>query len=126
MKKRHTSSHDLNARHVPDRDGSGEGDRPDNSFEGQCQMRRDHPSARDRFWSQVSPTGERPQSALNLRIALAIFGLVVCGVFAALAAATDLPVLAAVMGVLALIAVIDLVVVIRRRAKRSDGHSLFG
>ncbi|WP_220449278.1 DUF6343 family protein [Nonomuraea mesophila] len=89
-------------------------------------MDRHHPSVRDRFWSVVSPTSERPQSALNLRIVLATFGLVICTVFAVLAATADLPVPAVIMAVLAVIAAIDLVVVIRRRIKRGNGHSLFG
>ena len=83
-------------------------------------------SVRDRFWSIVSPTTERPQSALNLRIVLACFGLLACGAFAVLAIVADLPVLAIIMAALALIAVVDLVVVIRRRSKRGNGHSLFG
>ncbi|WP_344981225.1 DUF6343 family protein [Streptosporangium fragile] len=83
-------------------------------------------SAGDRLWSRISPTGERLESALNLRIALAVFGLVVCGAFAVLAGAARLTGLAIVMAVLAFIAVVDLVVVIRRRIERGDGHSLFG
>jgi hypothetical protein len=82
--------------------------------------------AGDRFWSVFSPTGERPRSALNLRIALAAFGLVICGVFAALAFMAGLTVPAIALAVLALVAAIDLAVVIRRRVMRGDGHSLFG
>ncbi|MFC0860963.1 DUF6343 family protein [Sphaerimonospora cavernae] len=88
-------------------------------------VHQDRGSARDRFWSVFSPTSEPPRSALNLRIALAAFGLVVCVLFAALAVAAGLTVLAIGLAGLALIAVVDLVVVIRRRARRGDGHSLF-
>ncbi|GAA4585929.1 hypothetical protein GCM10023194_30240 [Planotetraspora phitsanulokensis] len=95
---------------------SGTGDGRQESREG----------VRDKFWSVFSPTGERPQSALNLRIVLASFGLVVCGVLAAVAFAAGLTTLGVCLAVLALIAVVDLAVVIRRRVRRGDGHSLFG
>ncbi|MEU4568607.1 DUF6343 family protein [Micromonospora sp. NPDC023956] len=69
-------------------------------------------------------------SALNLRLALASFGLVTMVVFAVLAARTDLTWLAVVCGVLAVVAVVDLVVIQRRRAARRREepgvrHSLF-
>ncbi|MFI6825262.1 DUF6343 family protein [Micromonospora sp. NPDC050187] len=69
-------------------------------------------------------------SALNLRLALASFGLVTMVVFAVLAARADLTWLAVVCGVLAVVAVVDLVVVQRRRAARRREepgvrHSLF-
>ncbi|MBB4916345.1 DUF6343 family protein [Streptosporangium saharense] len=82
-------------------------------------------NGQSRIWSEISPTGERPRSALNLRMALAIFGLVVCGVFAVLAGTAGLTWLAVVMAVLALVALVDLVVVARRRHRRGDGHTLF-
>jgi len=70
-------------------------------------------------------------SALNLRLVLASFGLVVCLVLGVLALRADLPVLAVALGVLAVVAVADLVVVQRRRAARrreeppGTRHSLF-
>ncbi|WP_416905372.1 DUF6343 family protein [Micromonospora echinospora] len=69
-------------------------------------------------------------SALNLRLVLASFGLVTMVVFAVLAARADLPWLAVVCGVLAAVAVVDLVVIQRRRAARrreepGARHSLF-
>ncbi|HEX5542634.1 MAG TPA: DUF6343 family protein [Micromonospora sp.] len=72
----------------------------------------------------------RPYSALNLRLLFALFGLVTCLVLGVLAARADLVVLAVVFGVLAAVAVIDLVVVQRRRqARRREEperrHSLF-
>lgn len=73
----------------------------------------------------------RPYSALNLRLALASFGLVICVVLGVLAARADQRVLAVVLGVFALVAVVDLVVVQRRRAARrreeppGTRHSLF-
>lgn len=90
-------------------------------------QRDDHgrPSARDRFWSVFSPTTEPPSSALNLRLVLAVFGLIFCGVFAVVALAVGLTVLGVGLAALALIAVIDMAVVIRLRARRRDGHSLF-
>ncbi|GII34318.1 DUF6343 family protein [Planotetraspora mira] len=104
----------------PHNGGPGIGD------SGRKEARERRAGARDRFWSVFSPTAERPQSALNLRIVLAAFGLVVCAVFAAAASAVGLTTLAIGLAVLALIAGVDLAVVIRRRVRRGDGHSLFG
>jgi hypothetical protein len=68
-------------------------------------------------------------SALNLRLVLAGFGLVVCAGLAVLLIRAGLQVLGWVCAVLAVIAAVDLVVVqLRRRARRAaegDGHSLF-
>lgn len=80
---------------------------------------------RDRFWWEVSPTMERPQSALNLRIALATFGLVVSTGLGVLAWLAGWGGLALALWAVALIAVVDLIVVIRRRIKRGNGHTLF-
>jgi len=69
-------------------------------------------------------------SALNLRLAMAGFGLVFCTVLGVLAWRADLTAGAIVLWVLAVIAVVDLVVVQRRRrARRREQpgvrHSLF-
>lgn len=69
-------------------------------------------------------------SALNLRLALAGFGLVTMTVFAVLAFRADLVLLGVACVVLAVVAVIDLVVIQRRRAARrreepGRRHSLF-
>ncbi|WP_229398075.1 DUF6343 family protein [Micromonospora okii] len=69
-------------------------------------------------------------SALNLRLVLAAFGLVVMTVFAVLAFRADLVVLGVVCAVFAVVAVVDLVVIQRRRAARrreepGARHSLF-
>ncbi|SCG71126.1 DUF6343 family protein [Micromonospora humi] len=69
-------------------------------------------------------------SALNLRLALALFGLVVMTVLAAFAFAADLAWLGVVCAILAVVAVVDLVVIQRRRAARRREepgvrHSLF-
>ncbi len=70
-------------------------------------------------------------SALNLRLVLASFGLVVCVVLGVLALRAELPVLGAVLLALATVAVVDLVVIQRRRnARRREEppgtrHSLF-
>jgi hypothetical protein len=69
-------------------------------------------------------------SALNLRLVLAIFGLVVSTVFAVLAALAGYPAPAVLLGLLAVVAVIDIFVVQRRRAARrreesGARHSLF-
>jgi Family of unknown function (DUF6343) len=61
------------------------------------------------------------RSALTLRLVLAAFGLVFCGVTAVIAARADLPVLAVLLGVLAVIALIDLIVVARRKARGEPG-----
>ena len=82
------------------------------------------------------PRGRRgtighPYTALNLRLVLATFGLLSCTVLGVLAASADLPVLAIILGVLAVVAAVDLVVVQRRRAARrreeppGTRHSLF-
>lgn len=70
-------------------------------------------------------------SALNLRLALATFGLLICVLFGALALRADLTLLAVVLGLLAVVAAVDLVVVQRRRAARrreeppGTRHSIF-
>jgi membrane protein implicated in regulation of membrane protease activity len=69
-------------------------------------------------------------SALNLRLALAAFGLVTMTVFAVLAFRADLVVLGVACAVFAVVAVVDLVVIQRRRAARrreepGARHSLF-
>ncbi|MEH0937007.1 DUF6343 family protein [Micromonospora psammae] len=69
-------------------------------------------------------------SALNLRLALALFGLVTMTVFAILAFRDDLVLLGVACALLAVVAVIDLVVIQRRRAARRREepgvrHSLF-
>ncbi|MGY1813949.1 DUF6343 family protein [Blastococcus sp. SYSU D00820] len=62
------------------------------------------------------------QSALTLRLVLAAFGLVVCLVGGLLWLATDLPAWpAVVLLVLAAVAAVDLVVVIRRKARGEPG-----
>jgi hypothetical protein len=84
---------------------------------------------------QPQPRGRRgtvgqPYSALNLRLALAVFGLVFCGLAAtALLLWTPLDVLAWILIALAVTAAVDAVVVqLRRRARAragDTGHSLF-
>ncbi len=62
------------------------------------------------------------QSALTLRLVLAAFGLVVCLVGGILWLVADLPVWpAVVLLVLAVVAVVDLVVVARRKARGEPG-----
>jgi Family of unknown function (DUF6343) len=62
------------------------------------------------------------QSALTLRLALAVFGLIVCTVGGLVLLATPLPVwLAVVLFVLAAVAVVDIVVIIRRKARGEPG-----
>lgn len=74
-------------------------------------------------------TLEHPYSALNLRLLLAGFGLVSCTVLAVLTWRAGYPMMAVLLGALALLAAIDMVVIqLRRRArKRTDTqkHSLF-
>ncbi|GAB3061539.1 MULTISPECIES: DUF6343 family protein [Micromonospora] len=69
-------------------------------------------------------------SALNLRLVLALFGVVVMTVLAVFAFAADLAWLGVVCAILAVVAVVDLVVIQRRRAARRREepgvrHSLF-
>lgn len=69
-------------------------------------------------------------SALNLRLVLALFGLVSSAVLAWLTARAGLRWLAVLLAVLAVVAVVDLVVIQRRRAARKREqpgvrHSLF-
>jgi membrane protein implicated in regulation of membrane protease activity len=70
-----------------------------------------------------------PYSALNLRLVLAAFGFVVCTVAAVFLWLAGLRPWAVVLGVFAVVAVVDLVViqVRRRRRRRVDprDHSLF-
>lgn len=72
----------------------------------------------------------RPYSALNLRLLLAVVGLVSCGVLALLVARAGLVVLSVALTLLAAVAVVDIVVIQRRRAARRRQepgvrHSLF-
>ena len=81
------------------------------------------------------PRGRRgtvghPYSALNLRLALAVLGLVLSLGLAVFAWLLDLPWAAIILAVIALTAVVDIVVVQRRRAARrreepGQKHSLF-
>ncbi|MGC4807218.1 DUF6343 family protein [Micromonospora sp. DT233] len=69
-------------------------------------------------------------SALNLRLVLAAFGLVTMAVFAVLAFRADLVWLGVLCALFAVVAVVDLVVIGRRRAARrreepGARHSLF-
>ncbi|GIF76542.1 DUF6343 family protein [Asanoa siamensis] len=71
-----------------------------------------------------------PYSALNLRLVLATFGLVVFAVLTWLAAAADLLPLAVICGLVVLTAAVDIVVIQRRRRARHRAepgvhHSLF-
>jgi membrane protein implicated in regulation of membrane protease activity len=82
----------------------------------------------------AQPPGRRgtvgdPYSPLNLRLVLALFGLVVSAAFAVLLFRADLDPWGWLFVVLAVVAVIDLVVIqarrrARRRTDRGD-HSLF-
>ena len=61
------------------------------------------------------------RSALTLRLVLAAFGLLFCGVAAVLAARADRPGFAVAFGALAVAALIDLAVVARRKARGEPG-----
>lgn len=86
--------------------------------------------------AKPQPRGARgtvghPYSALNLRLVLALFGLVSCAVLAVLTARAGFAVPAVILALLALVAAVDTVVVMRRRAARRRAeppgthHSLF-
>jgi predicted metal-binding membrane protein len=85
--------------------------------------------ARWQRWRGPRGSIEHPESALNLRLALALFGLVCCAAGAMLAVLAGQGTFAWVLGGLAAIALVDIVVIqTRRRARaRRDGagHSLF-
>lgn len=74
-------------------------------------------------------TVERPYSALNLRLVLASFGLVMSVVFAGLLLRAGLNGFGWAFAALAVVSVVDIVVVqLRRRARRhagDTGRSLF-
>jgi uncharacterized membrane protein YqjE len=75
-------------------------------------------------------TGEGPRSALNLRLVLAIFGLVSCTGLAGLLLWLGYRVAALVAALVGLTAIVDLVVIQRRRIRRRRAepgvhHSLF-
>ncbi len=74
-------------------------------------------------------TVERPYSALNLRLVLALFGLVMSVVFAVLLLRAGLNGFGWAFVALAVVSVVDVVVVqLRRRARGrggDTGHSLF-
>jgi len=66
--------------------------------------------------------GAAARSALTLRLVLAAFGLVVCTVLGVLALGADVPsALPVVLFVLAAVALVDLVVVARRKAHGEPG-----
>ncbi|GAA3958507.1 hypothetical protein [Actinoplanes auranticolor] len=71
----------------------------------------------------------KPYSALNLRLVLALFGLITSAIFAVLLLRADLVLLGCLFVLLAVIAAVDVVVVeLRRRARRraeGGGRSLF-
>ena len=81
------------------------------------------------------PRGRRgtigqPYSALNLRLVFAIFGLVSCAVLAYVTARVGLWALSVLLIVLAVVALVDIVVIQRRRAarkreERGAKHSMF-
>lgn len=66
-----------------------------------------------------------PYSALNLRLVLATSGLVMSAVFAVLLLRAGLALPAWAFAALAVVTVIDLVVIQRRRRARGGHHSLF-
>ncbi|MEV4414475.1 DUF6343 family protein [Catellatospora sp. NPDC049609] len=82
--------------------------------------------------TRVKPDGshDHPYSALNLRLALAGFGLVFAAVLAVISFAFGLDWLGWASVVLIVITIIDLVVIIRRRRQRrredhGAPHSIF-
>jgi hypothetical protein len=76
-------------------------------------------------WTGPRGSFDHPASALNLRLVLAGFGLVFCAVAAILTAIAGWTVFAVILGVAAVVALIDIFVILRRRAQRGGKHSLF-
>ncbi|MUL41299.1 hypothetical protein FZ103_08925 [Streptomonospora sp. PA3] len=69
---------------------------------------------------------DRPRSALNLRLALAVLGILICVPLGVTAWVTGFTAVAVILWVLALIGVLDIAVVLWRRRQRGPGHrSLF-
>ncbi len=66
------------------------------------------------------------ESALNLRLVLAGFGLVACTALAVLAFGADFTLLGVVLVVLVVVAAVDLVVIVRRRAERGRAEAAAG
>jgi hypothetical protein len=66
------------------------------------------------------------RSALNLRLLLAALGVALCGVLAGLAFAADAVVPGTAAVVVAVVALVDIAVVLRRKRQRGAGdYSLF-
>jgi Family of unknown function (DUF6343) len=83
-----------------------------------------HFRGRPDFHDPLAGIGGAPAaySALTLRLVLAIFGALVCAAGAALFAVVDAPVaLVVVFAVFGAVAVVDLVVIIRRKRRGEPG-----
>jgi hypothetical protein len=81
-------------------------------------------SGREDYHDPTAGIGGAPgaRSALTLRLILAAFGLVVCVAAAVALAAVDAPVvLVAGLGLFAVVAVVDLVIVVRRKRTGEPG-----
>lgn len=81
-------------------------------------------TGRDDYHDPTGGWGGAPpaRSALTLRLALAIFGIVACaGAATAFVTAINLPAAAAVSAALGLLAVIDAVVIVRRMRGHEGG-----
>jgi hypothetical protein len=77
-------------------------------------------------WHGPRGSIEHPASALNLRLALAVFGMVMCAALAVVAGVNGWGVAAVLLGALAVPAAVDIVVIQRRRRRRSNSDfSLF-
>ena len=71
---------------------------------------------------RTTGTFDRPHSALNLRLALALFGLASCLGLAIVAACLAQWVWVVIAGAVALLTIADLVVIQRRRRARHRDH----
>jgi membrane protein implicated in regulation of membrane protease activity len=81
------------------------------------------PGGRPDYHDPLAGFGGAPpaQSALTLRLVLAAFGLAFCGGAAVIAGAEGTPVLSVALAVFALIAVVDIVVILRRKRRGEPG-----
>ena len=84
------------------------------------------------WWGTRSEKGTvgQPRSALNMRLLLAVFGLVSCTVLAVLLFRANIAIGGWALAVLAVVALVDIVVIQRRRMERrrrepDRHHSLF-
>jgi hypothetical protein len=86
-------------------------------------MQRGQGSGREGYHDPTAGLGGAApaRSALTLRLVLAGFGLVVCGVLSVLSMVGGHPVIAILPGVLAVVAAVDIAVIVHRKRRGEPG-----